>query len=143
MLFREKTTVYCENRAKHKNTLCARTQSFSVLKKVVHTELLGFKGLMTYLQLYRFYTIKREIENENPTKKNVYVTAVVYLRKYPKFSGEAEEIHKNLSQCSDFWMEGLFRLYILGPPIFPAININCSVFIAVRKINGNQNRTLM
>jgi hypothetical protein len=49
MLFREKTTVHCENHTKHTQIhSVGRMQSFSMLNQVVHIELQGFKGLMNF-----------------------------------------------------------------------------------------------
>jgi hypothetical protein len=45
ILFREMVAVYCESHTKHTNTLCGQNAEFYLLKRVVHTEPLGFKRL--------------------------------------------------------------------------------------------------
>jgi hypothetical protein len=44
MMFRKTNVVYCENYTERINTLWAESQSFRMLKQVVHTEPLGCKG---------------------------------------------------------------------------------------------------
>jgi hypothetical protein len=47
MLFRETVAVYCENHTEHTDTLYGQNTEFSVLKRVVHRENMGFKGLLS------------------------------------------------------------------------------------------------
>jgi hypothetical protein len=46
MLFRDTDAIYCENHTKHINAMCSRMQTSGTLKLLLHTKLLGHKGLI-------------------------------------------------------------------------------------------------
>jgi hypothetical protein len=48
MLFGGRYAVYCENRTEHINMLWGQNAEFSMLKRVVHIETTGFKGLIRW-----------------------------------------------------------------------------------------------